>query len=408
MAETDEARSKRARRTAFALSWLAYASYYLGRKGLSVTKAALAAELGLGTPALAWIDTAFLATYALGQVPSGVAADRLGARRLVGLGLLGSAAACVLFGASSSASVFVVAFGLNGFAQATGWPGTTKVMAEHTTPSERGRVMGWWSTCYQVGGIAATALATFLLAHFGWRSAFAAPAAWLAAVGIAVLVWLPTTHAPHAPGESATEQPATLARAARRALLRSPVLYGYGACYFCIKLIRYSLLFWLPYYLHTSAGFDTAKSGYLSISFELGGVIGAVGLGHLSDRFGGTRSQAALWSLLGLAAALLLYARLGTAGPLAHFAAMMLIGVLLFGPDALLSGAAAQDAGGPHAAATAVGIVNGLGSAGALLQGALTVGVQQAFGWNALFYVFVGLALLAAACLMPTLRTRRA
>jgi sugar phosphate permease len=192
----------------------------------------------------------------------------------------------------------------------------------------------------------------------------------------------------------------------RQTLLADPIIYGYGACYFCLKLIRYSLLFWLPYYLHTSVGFGDERSGYLSTSFEIGGVAGSIGLGYASDRFGVTRSAAAMVSLLGLAGALFLYARLGSSSASAHFAAMTAIGLLLFGPDALISGAAAQDAGGPHAAATAVGIVNGFGSAGALLQGALTIGVQQAFGWNALFYVFFGLALLGAACLVPTLRPR--
>ena len=90
--------------------------------------------------------------------------------------------------------------------------------------------------------------------------------------------------------------------------------------------------------------------------------------------------------------------------PGVHFASMMLVGALLFGPDALISGAAAQDAGGARAAATAVGVVNGMGSAGALLQGALAVGVKHAFGWNALFYVFFVLALIASACLLPALR----
>jgi sugar phosphate permease len=48
-----------------------------------------------------------------------------------------------------------------------------------------------------------------------------------------------------------------------------------------------------------------------------------------------------------------------------------------------------------------------MGSLGALMQGALTVSVQQAFGWNALFYVFFALALLACVCLVPVLRPAR-
>jgi OPA family sugar phosphate sensor protein UhpC-like MFS transporter len=80
---------------------------------------------------------------------------------------------------------------------------------------------------------------------------------------------------------------------------------------------------------------------------------------------------------------------------------MVLIGCLLVGPDSLLSGAAAQEAGGQEAAAMAAGFVNGVGSIGALLQGWVTVGVQSAWGWSGLFYVFVGLALLSAVSLIP-------
>jgi sugar phosphate permease len=84
---------------------------------------------------------------------------------------------------------------------------------------------------------------------------------------------------------------------------------------------------------------------------------------------------------------------------------MALIGALLFGPDSLVSAAAAQEAVGPAAAASATGFVNGIGSVGAILQGYVTVGVRQRFGWSAVFYIFVAFALLSAVALAPTFRT---
>ncbi|MET0385946.1 MAG: MFS transporter, partial [Polyangiales bacterium] len=197
-------------------------------------------------------------------------------------------------------------------------------------------------------------------------------------------------------------------RSELRAVLRLPALYSYGACYFCIKLIRYSLLFWLPYYLHTSGQFDEVSSGYLSTGFEVGGVVGSIVIGYRSDRTGRSRASIAAWSLLGLAVALFVYARTPLSSALWHFGALAAIGALLFGPDSLISGAAAQDLGGRRGAATAVGIVNGVGSVGAFLQGALTVGAQHAWGWNGLLLAFVGLSLLSALCLVPALRAGRA
>jgi sugar phosphate permease len=426
------ARDARLRARVYALTWVVYASYYLGRKGLSVVKSRLVTTLGVSEGALAFIDSLYLIMYALGLPASGVLGDRFGARRLLGAGLLFSAAACAGFGLSSSVALFLLAFALNGLAQSTGWPGTNKAMADWTPPEKRGRVMGVWATCYQVGGAAATALASWILMHQGWREVFLVPALWLAGLAAAVLIWLPKG-APAAPdllpgtdapaaltgaaapsGTAATPGPSRAPtdaerRAAVRSLLRSPRVWSYGASYFFVKLIRYGILFWLPYYLFRVLGYAEGAAGYYSISFEVGGVIGSIAFGALSDRF--RALSRAAWSacgLVGLALALGLYHAFAARGPGANFGLMALVGCMLFGPDSLLSGAASQELGGRHAAGMAVGIVNGVGSAGAVLQGFVLVGISRRFGWSAVFYAFLGCALLAALALAPALRPPRA
>lgn len=378
---------------AYLLSWLAYATYYLGRKGFSIAKSTMALELGLSPRAMALVDTSFLVAYAIGQVPSGLWADRVGSRRLIGLGMTLSACACLAFSASDHVATLALFFGLNGLAQATGWPAATKIVAQWAPSEARGRSMGMWSTCYQIGGIAATAFATFALAHAGFRAAFRWPACMMLVVALCVTLWLP-----HSPAQRSEHVRTVRGNSA----LRNPRLYRYGACYFCLKLMRYSLLFWLPYYLHTGAGLDAITSGYVSTAFEVGGAAGSIGVGAISDRFN-DRARVASLSLLSLSAVLLWYGTAGSAGWAWHALALALLGALLFGPDALISGAAAQEAAEPEAAATAVGLVNGLGSAGALFQGALTVGVQEVWGWSGVFHCFVGLALISALSLWPRL-----
>src|SRR3954464_7353330 len=110
----------RRRKLVWAVTWLSYASYYLGRKGFSAAKHSLKDARLLDTSALGAIDTAYLAAYSLGQFASGVLGDRVGARRLLGIGMLLSAASCAAFGSSSSALFFFVTFTLNGLFQATG------------------------------------------------------------------------------------------------------------------------------------------------------------------------------------------------------------------------------------------------------------------------------------------------
>ena len=59
------------RRRAIVTSWVAYATYYLGRKNFSAIKRLLELEFGVSPTVLGAIDTANLAAYAVGQFASG-------------------------------------------------------------------------------------------------------------------------------------------------------------------------------------------------------------------------------------------------------------------------------------------------------------------------------------------------
>jgi sugar phosphate permease len=399
---------RRGRYAAWALTWIAYGSYYFGRKGFSVVKSTLRHTLGVSEYSLGVIDTLYLAAYALGQFVSGYAGDRVGARRLIGYGLIASAAACAAFGATQFTIVFGACFFVNGFAQSTGWPGTTRAMAEWTTPRNRGTVMAFWCTCYQVGSIVATDFAAYLLRRQGWRAAFFGPALWMLAVALLILSFLRRgdtgeTSSEPAPRESESDS-AAFRRAAQRAAYRNPELWAFGASYFFIKYVRYALLFWLPYYLSATLGYAPDRAAYVSNAFEAGGILGVIALGAFSDRVRRlSRAGLSILSLLGLALALLACANFGPHLALT-VASLALVGALLFGPDALLSGAAAQDAGGAAAAATATGLVNGVGSLGGMLEGLTLPAISGHFGWKAMFPLLAGLALCAALALLPALR----
>lgn len=396
---------RRKQLTAFGLSWLAYATYYLGRRGFGVVKKPLHDQLGVSEVALGRIDTAYLTAYSLGQFLSGVLGDHVGARRLVGYGMLLSAAMCAAFGALDSALAFGMVFAVNGLAQATGWPGTTRAMADWTTPETRGSVMAFFSTCYQVGGFAAVWFAGALASAYGWRAAFNGPAVVIAFVAVVILLFLPAAPAPSTPSVAAAAAPATNMTErgdAQRAVVRNPTIWLFAASYFFIKIIRYILLFWLPYYLSTTLGYSTLEAAGISTAFDAGGLVGVIAIGLLSDRVRlGRAGLACVW-LFGLVLACGAYVLWGASGKLANVVLLAFIGATLFGPDSILCGAAAMDAGGPRAASMATGFVNGIGSIGPILQGLLVPPLAKHYGWQALFPTLVGLALCAALVLVPT------
>ncbi len=415
----------------FILTWLSYASYYLTRKPFAVVKTTLSERLGFSVGVLALIDTVYLTAYAAGQFLNGYLGDRLGPRRLLGIGMLGTAACAYLFGANSTALVLTVLWAANGLFQSSGWPGNVKAMTPWFGLTQRGTVMGVWGTCYQVGGIASTALAGFILVRWGWRTAFFTPATWVAILGAIILLFLVEhprkvgLESPQENEENATKEvaggasggaavgadgekagrPVPQERMPFLEALGLPGILNLGGAYFCLKLIRYTLLFWLPTYLEQALGYPKDTSAYLSTAFEAGGVIGAITIGYLSDRYvAGRRVLFAAPLVFCIGLAMGLYILVGRIGMLPNALAMGLVGFCLFGPDSLLSGAAAQDLGGQRGSGSAAGIINGMGSIGAILQGSMTAYVESHWGWQSLFFVLMGLAFLATGVLAPLVR----
>ena len=156
--------------------------------GFSVSKARIGSAVALDGAALAAIDTGYLVAYAIGQFGSGALGDYQ-LPRLVAAGML-AYAACLLFG-SRPASCSRRCFVANGLAQSTGWPGTWYGGLDHRGSRRRD---GFWSTtCYQVGGIAATAFTARLLrAHTAGARRWCR--AWIAAVGLLLFALRESDH----------------------------------------------------------------------------------------------------------------------------------------------------------------------------------------------------------------------
>ncbi|MGH9599784.1 MAG: MFS transporter [Terracidiphilus sp.] len=270
-----------------------------------------------------------------------------------------------------------------------------------------------------MGGFAAMLLATYaatnprLFPEFGWRRAFWAPALPLLFIALAFVqfvrnrpadVGLPPVKEDHPieaaeggeaplPGE---HEPLTSEVVAR--VLSDKSLWLLSASYFFIKLTRYAFLFWLPAYMAEGLHYSVAAAGYLSSLYELVGFTGVIIAGYASDKlFQSRRFPVGAIMLWGLSIACLLQPTLAAQGYKGNALGVSLIGIMTFGPDSLISGAAAQDVGSQQGAATAAGIIDGVGSFGQIISPFVVVFVSQRYSWNALFYLFVVLTLIAGS-----------
>jgi sugar phosphate permease len=142
-----------------------------------------------------------------------------------------------------------------------------------------------------------------------------------------------------------------------------------GMVYFCIKFLRYAFWSWTPYFLSDSFGLKGEHAGYLSTLFDVGGFLGVIFAGIISDRiFKGRRNQIAFLMAVGFVLGCLYLWYLGPASVLLFTIGTFFVGFMLYGPDSLASCTGAIDVGSASSAALAAGIINGMGSLGPVCQ----------------------------------------
>ena len=383
----------------FASTWLCYAGMYFCRKPFSIAKKDLGDALHFTPATLALIYSAYLIAYTVGQFLSGAIGPRFGPRAMLLAGMAISAGTAIGFGFTDQAAWFVVLMTLNGLAQATGWSNGVGNMAAWTPQGERGTVMGFWATNFQAGGVLANTLAAWMLAHYGFRGAFFSGA--MVLLGVWVFFWFNQANKPEDKGFPPL--PEDTAKSGDKAVggpwdgRTWTLVLLIGGAYFGMKFIRYALWSWAPFVLQRNFGLRGDDAGYLSTVFDVCGVVGVIALGRASDRlFRGRHAVASFVMILGLVAATVAAMTLGSQSAPIFTACIGAIGFTLYGPDALMTGAAVMDLVGKNTV-RASGIIGGMGAAGSVLQEVL-IGRNDA-DLGPILWMLVASAVLTAGCL---------
>jgi len=155
------------------------------------------------------------------SVPAGLAAKRVGERRILMAGLLGVAAGSVLLGEAWSASSAILFRGLTIVGYRFAFVSVLIAVALTAPPSLRGRTMGVLGATSALASVVGAPLGGLLVGAFGWRVAILGYAG-MAVLGTAVF-WLFYT----APAQSAAaphgHEPVD--PAGRRSAFRSPAVW---------------------------------------------------------------------------------------------------------------------------------------------------------------------------------------
>lgn len=423
---TDDALARARRRTLFIL-WTTYGSFYLCRANMGPARTALESSLGIAVD-MAYVFGAVKLGYALGQLVNGQLTERFGPRRILAIGMIGSACTTLLIavapalaaapvvgsvalgvasalhatGIHSTVSPIVgvllaLAF-INGWFQSGGWPPCVKV-AGHWFPVERrGFTMGILGTSLTLGSALAIAIVGALLGLFGgWRVAFVVPALLL----LASLAHTSLRLKERPPQQDAAAPRATHDRMPLReslaATLGNPRIWVLALGLFCLDAVRYGFLDWAPGHLTEVQHSGAWASAMKTAVFPLAGALGAFTSGWITDRFFASRRAPVCALLLcGVGCFTLAYRVVVDVGPVPTVVCLGLVGYCLYGAQILLVGTAAQDFARKGATAAAAGFVDFMGHVGAGTGDVVTGNVRTAYGWGAAIGCWAGAAFLAA------------
>lgn len=283
------------------LTFFAYTCFHMTRKITSIVKSALDPQTKVGfshwgrlhtsnslnigwlpfntadgSALLGEIDVAFLAVYSVGMFFAGHIGDRMDLRIFLTIGMIGTAIFTTLCGAAYWLNVhsfyyFLVMQMICGLFQSIGWPSVVAVVGNWFGKSKRGLIMGIWNAHTSIGNIAGSLLAAFLL-KFGWGWSFAIPSLIMAFVGLIVYMFLPinpevmgididcvkdTTKQPLLePGQEVKHKAVGFVEA-----WRIPGVAPFALCLFFSKLVAYTFLYWLPFYIsHTRKSYSNFRS----------------------------------------------------------------------------------------------------------------------------------------------------
>ena len=379
--------------------WLTYGSFYFCRQNISAAVPGLKEE-GLNAIQIGWILGGLKIAYAIGQLVNGQFAERIPARWLLAVGMLGSAALNIAFGLAEGLYFLIFVWACNGYCQALGWTPCVRVVANWFPSARRGRALGILGTSYQFMGSVTYLVAGASVHFFGWRGAFYVPAALLVVTAVHMLLFL--REAPAAPETGTTSVQSTAQRGGwvENVLitLSNPALWVLAVTLFLLDAARYFFQDWGLAHL-----LEVQKSSVLGTAIKYavlpaGGVVGALFGGWATDRyFGGRRAPVICGLLLLLGGLIVAYEVLSRTNVAATVILLFWIGFAVFGSQVLLVGTAPADLARRGTAAAAAGFVNFMGYMGAFTGDLVTGYLKHNYDWQTAIYFWAGCSVAAAA-----------
>jgi OPA family glycerol-3-phosphate transporter-like MFS transporter len=408
------------------LNWtfvgLLYTSFYTCRYNLAIANKSISDEFGFSKGEMGAVISTFFLAYACGQIINGLLTDRIGGKRAMLIGALGTITTNLLFGIASFAgllSLFLLIRGIDGYLQAFGAPGMVKINAAWFARNERGRFAGIFGFMINAGRFLINTFGPALLAGFvflglwrvpplHWRWLFWIPAGLtsLSAIAMAFIgketpqqAGFPAVD----PENTHSNQPHASLGEVLRAIATNPVVWIVALAYACTGSVRQGIDQWFFRFMQEVHHLDLkdARFEYLGLLIPLVASLGSLLSGYISDvLFKGRRAPVAA-ALYFLETAIVLAAAQFTSANTAVLF-LVLISFTANATHSILGTAAAMDIGGARMAGFASGLIDSFQYFGGSLAG-LLLGHLLDRSWVYYFYFMAPFGIIGGLLMLSIL-----
>ena len=247
------------------------------RTVMAVIGPVLAVEFALSASELGLLAACMLASYALAQLPDGMALDRIGARNVqASLGLV-TAAGFALFALAESLAALALARVIVGIGVSAGLMAIIKANAQWFAPAKVALVTGIAVSIGGLGSVLSTGPVAAALPSLGWRGILWVLCGLSAATALWIWLSVPDRRGKHA--DARTEL------GVMGSILRSPVFWRFAPAVAMLSVLNFAYLgLWAGPWLRDVAGYDQQGSANVLLAYTLTMMVAALVVGAATSR----------------------------------------------------------------------------------------------------------------------------
>ncbi|MEO1036014.1 MAG: MFS transporter [Pseudomonadota bacterium] len=380
----DERWDKRYERNAVSVLAVGFGLVGLDRFIINPLFPVIAEDLGLGYQDLGLIAGILALTWGLASIVAGSLADRFGYKRVLVTSTILFSALVAMSGLATGLVTFLVIRGLMGFAEGGFVPASIVATMRAAKPSRLGLMVGVQQMAAPLVGLGLGPIIAVGLLRLlpSWEWVFATVA--IPGFFVAYLLARVIKNPPDAsvPPSSSTQR-APRASFASALKYRNVIFGALGMLGFLSAL--HTLSAFMPSYLTDYAGLSIERMGLVMSALGAGGVIGMLVVTSISDRLG--RKPVMTVAMIFAVAALVALTRV-TDSPALLALCLFVISMAVSGVVSITIGPLVNASVPPAIAATATGIVAGIGEiVGGAFAPALAGVVAQAQGISVIPYI---------------------